>query len=437
MNTGRRDLVRMLGTGALAFPFLRALPARAAGAPGPRRFVVMQTSNGTIRNEYLPDGGETGFQFRRILAPLEKHRDHLIVVDGLDMKSFYMGPRAAHGGLLHQLVGKSAIDNTKEGKRTNYTAGGPSLDQVIAQHIQGEAPIRSLELGVRCTGTGNYQTCSYKGPNQPNPVVDDPRAVYARLFGTVGSPDADRRARVRSSVIDLVHKEMGALRTRMGTAERRQLDADLSSLKEIEASFRGIAASGGGCATPAAPAPVDHMRSTNVPAVGRLQMDLLVAALRCDLTRVATFMWYDTNGGDELLDFLGMTRTHHDLAHASDAPGNPTGEALVTINRWYSEQLSYFLDRLRAIPEGNGTMLDSTVVLFCNSLGNGKLHRVENVPYVIAGSGGGYFRTGRFLKFGGRAHNDLLISLAQCFGLEMDRFGDPALCTGPLTTLRG
>jgi hypothetical protein len=432
---GRRDLLKMLGPGALAFPFLRAFPARAAGLPGPKRFVVVFTSNGTIPSEYLPEGSETNFRFKRILQPLEPHKSKLIVLHGVHMSSFYEGPRAAHGGLLHQLVGRSAIDPPGLGNRTHYTAGGASLDQVIAEKIQGPAPFRSLELGVRCTGPGNYQTPSYKAPFAPNPIVDNPYEIYDRMFRATGSADAARRTRVRGSVVDLVSQEFAGLRGRLGAAERRQLDADLSSLRQIERTFAEPPP--GLCAPPRRTPDLNHRLVSDVPAIGKLQMDLLLAALRCDLTRVATFMWYDTNGGNEVLSFLpGVHRTHHDLAHDTYLADNPDGEALVTINRFYSEQFKYLLDGMAATPEGDGTMLDHSVVLFCNSLGNGKLHRVDDVPYILAGSGGGHFRTGRFVQQNGRAHNDLLISLAHAFGLEVDSFGDPQFCTGPIAELR-
>jgi hypothetical protein len=432
----RRAFVKALGPGALAFPFLRALPARAAGLPGPRRFVVMQVSNGTVRAEYLPEGTETDFRFKRILAPLEPWKSKLVVLDGLDMKSFSIGPRAAHGGLLHQLVGRSALDPVGLGKRTDYTAGGPSLDQVVAAKIQGDAPVRSLELGVRCRGAGNYQTCSYRAPHQPNPVVDNPYQVWDRLFASLESPDRDKREKIRGSVVDFVHKEIAGLRGRLGAAERRQLDADLTSLRQIEGGFRSLRAPGAACRPPSPGAAVNHAAVANVPVVGKLMMDILVAALQCDLARVATFSWYDTNGGDEVLTFLNMTRTHHDLAHTSDVPGNPVGEALVTINRWYSEQFAAFLKAMDAASDGSGTLLDGSVVLFCNSLGNGKSHRAENVPYILAGSAGGQIRTGRFLRYRARAHNDLLTSIAHAFGLPIERFGDPQLGTGPLSELR-
>jgi hypothetical protein len=431
----RRAFLRAAGAAA-AFPFLRTLPARAAGLPGPRRFAMLMTSNGTIRGEYLPEGGETDFRLKKILAPLEPHRTKIVVLDGLDMKTYYMGPRAAHGGLLHQLVGRVALDPKGLGKRTDYTAGGASLDQFLAEKLQGDAPVRSLELGVRCRGIGNYQTWSYKGPHQPNPVVDNPYQVWERLFANLESPERDKKERIRGSVVDFVHKELASLRGRLGAAERRQLDRDLGSLHQIEGTFKTLRAPGAACKAPAPGEVVSPTQVANVPVVGKLMLDILVAALQCELTRVATFSFYDTDGGNEILSFLNMTRTHHDLAHANDQPGNPVGDALVAINRHYAEQFAYLLKALDALPDGDGTLLDSSCVLFCNSLGNGKSHRVENVPYILAGGAGGAFKTGRFLRYRGRPHNDLLTSIAQAFGLPGDKFGDPNVATGPLVELR-
>jgi hypothetical protein len=168
--------------------------------------------------------------------------------------------------------------------------------------------------------------------------------------------------------------------------------------------------------------------------VGRVQTDLMVLALSCGLTRVATFMWANA---DSWQDFprIRVNEEHHTLSHAGDSDSTAR-DKLIKINVWHSEQVAYLLGRLAAIPDGAGTLLDSTLVLWGNEIGIGNTHTHRDIPWVLAGSAGGYLKTGRFLSYGDQPHNNLLLSVCHAMGFDETRsFGVPELCTGPLPGL--
>jgi hypothetical protein len=158
-------------------------------------------------------------------------------------------------------------------------------------------------------------------------------------------------------------------------------------------------------------------------ATGKLQMDLIVAALQCDLTRVASLQ-YSHSVSQHVFTNLGLGQAHHDLSHEGDS-NESAQEQLTLINRFYAEQMAYLVRRLAETPEGDGSLLDSTVVVWVNELGKGNSHSRDEVPYVLAGSCGGYFRTGRFERFlQSTPHNDFLVTLQRAMGLPVERFGD-------------
>ena len=158
-------------------------------------------------------------------------------------------------------------------------------------------------------------------------------------------------------------------------------------------------------------------------------------SLACDLTRVASIQW-STSVSNKVFSWLGISEGHHDLSHEGDTNGDAQSK-LIQINTWYAEQFAYLVAALKAVPEGDGTMLDNTVILWCNELGIGNLHSRTDVPYVLAGGCGGYFKTGRHLQYDGENHNNLMVSLCNAMDVNVSTFGNPAYCTGPLSKLTG
>ncbi|HMJ55083.1 MAG TPA: DUF1552 domain-containing protein [Polyangiaceae bacterium] len=175
-----------------------------------------------------------------------------------------------------------------------------------------------------------------------------------------------------------------------------------------------------------------------MPTIGKLQMDIAAAALACDLTRVLTLQWTYAES-TQTFPVLGINEAHHVMSHAGDTDA-AAQEKLTQINVWYAEQFAYLLGKLASYKEGDGTLLDNTAVLWCIEVGKGNNHAHRDLPFLLAGSCGGYFRTGRFVDYmaggaAGHPHNNLLVSLAQAMGTKDTTFGDPAHCTGPLPNL--
>jgi len=186
---------------------------------------------------------------------------------------------------------------------------------------------------------------------------------------------------------------------------------------------------------PAMPSKIDFMNNDNFPAIGKLQMDLLVMALACDLTRVATIQW-ENSVGDVRFTWLpgqNITRGHHDMSHDGDTVAQ-TIEWLTQINIWYAQQFNYLLEAMKKVPEGSGTMLDNTLILWCNELSKGSSHSHPDMPFLLAGHAGGALPGGQFLKFSGTvSHNNLLVSCLNLMDVPATTFGNPANCTGRLT----
>ncbi len=421
----RRRFLRGLAGGALALPLLSSLDSRSArAAPPPKRLIVFFSANGTIADAWRPIGGEKDFVFSEILAPLAPHRDQLLILGGIDAESSYHGPgdNSHWNGMGHMLTGTELVDL---GGGT-FSAGGISVDQHLAAKIGGATQLASLELAVEASPSTVSSRLSYLGAAQPVPPESDPQKVFHRLFG---GPSPALRAQ-RKSVLDAVGDDLGTLTPTLGRADQLKLEAHLDAVRDVEKRLY------------ISPAPtcgtieLGRFDINDLPAIGEEQMDLLVLALACDLTRVVTLQWSQAVSMTRMT-WLGITDPHHTLSHYPVT--DPVARAkLVQINRWYATQLAYLLQAMKSVPEGDGTLLDNSVVLWCNELGEGSTHSRRNVPYVLAGSAGGHLKTGRFLDFQGPEkpwHNDLLISLCQAMDSNDSAFGNPAYCHGPIGAL--
>jgi len=407
----RRRFLRHGAAALLAAPFcdLLARPARAAGA-GARRLLVLFSPNGTVHDHWRPAGGENDFRFPTgsILEPLSAFRDDLIVLDGLD---FLSG------------------DNHEGGMAAMLTAGGAdSIDQHVADAIGGGARFRSLELGVQTSAWGGtVQTrMSYRGGQYVTPD-DDPQSVWRRLFGDLGDEALLQR---RQSVLDIGRDELGDLRARLGAAERARLDDHLEALRAVERGLQGD----GRCEDTPDPGALGVYDNDAFPDVARAQLDLAVQALACGATRVASVQLSHTVG-PPVFTWLGETRDHHALSHISDS--DPDGvDAFASCERWFMEQFAHVLGQLDALedPETGAPLLESTLVLWAKELGDGRLHTCVDVPWVLAGSAGGFFTTGRYHRLGGATHDAVLTSICQAMGLPDATFGPGT--SGALEVLR-
>jgi hypothetical protein len=407
-------------------------------AAQPKRLVVMFSPNGVIRENWVPSGGETDFKLGRSLMPLEPHRSDIVVLDGVDNAVAQAGgPGDGHmRGMGCMLTGVSLLVGKTQGGSVRFKpgglAGGISVDQQVVASLKPPTRFPSLELGVQCGSEGSaYAYSSYRGAGLPLPLDSRPSSVFNRLFFdlTVAHGDNGGVMQVqaqRKAVLNGVMGEYRRLAARLGSEDRRKLAAHVDIVDEIETRLMRPRppVTARGCVRPAPPAALDPMANDNFPAVGKLQMDLLVMALACDLTRVATLQW-SASGGTTTFTWLGIDRGHHALGHDPDT-NLESMETLTRIDTWYAEQFAYLI----------GTMLDNTVILWCNELARGNRHLHLEMPYVLAGRAGGRLKTGRFLRYEGNAsHNDLLVSLLNCMDVPATRFGDPAHCSGPLARL--
>jgi hypothetical protein len=438
----RRGFLRAagLGAGALSLPLLGAGRSRAAGE-FPLRFLVVFTANGTIPENWRPGGGETDFTLGRILEPLARHREKLLILDGMDMRSATSGPGDGHQqGMGHFLTGVELLPGDTMGGCDSCApvswASGISIDQHIASFIGPDTRFRSLELGVKTSDNANVWTrMCYRAASEPLPPEPNPYAVFDRVFGDFDTSrfDTEKRDYLRRQVVDFVYEDFAAVRGRLGADDRRRLESHVQGMDEIARRLDNPTELGAACVAPDLGARLDHRRDENYPAVGELQMRQAAMALACDLTRVVSLQWSNSVSGQRM-PWLGIGEGHHDLSHEGD--GNTDAKTKLTeINRWYAEQLAFLLDRLDEIPEGDGTLLDNTIVLWGNELGVGNSHTRNNIPIVMAGSGGGALRTGRALRYDVRPHNDLYATLQQVYGIDQSTFGDPRFNTGTMPEL--
>ncbi len=436
-----RDLARrafLRGVGAsLALPLIPALwPGRALAASGqwPKRLVVFFTPGGITPSQRIGSYDEHAFTFGSTLAPLEPWRDRLLVLDGLPLGPRAMGPGDPHAkGMGQLLTGAPVSEGLLFGLGNDngfYAwAGGPSLDQVVADGLAGTTPIHSLQLGVATTRAPLTveNVLSYAGQNQPRPCTDDPLTVYGRLFGL--TPEARRS---RGLALEAVQADIALLEARLGSEDRALLDSYSNNVGQMQ-SYLASLQTGSACP------PGDRPPLTTADEIDlrvAAHSSLLVHALACDLTRVA-LLQIGHGIGEARYSHLGIYEGHHAITH--DAQSSPEAAAkLLKIERWFAEQFAALLERMAAVPEGDGTLLDHSVVLWCNELDepwHASPATQSNLPLVMAGGLSGTFRTGRLVRYDGPNHNDLLTALALAMDVEVDGFGPAELNAGPLDSL--
>jgi hypothetical protein len=423
----RRSLLHGLGIGLVAAPFLNLLGAprtRAGGGPAARRLIVFFSPNGTVPAHWKPTGGETDFSFPAgsILEPLTAVQDRLIVVEGLD----FFGADNHEGGMAAMLTASGGAGDE---------SAGMSIDQYVAGKVGDATRFASLEFGVQTSawGAGIQTRMSYAGPGAWVSPDDDPVHVHTRLFADLMGGDAAAaalRAR-RQRVVDLLVDEAGALRSRLGSEERPKLDAHLEALAKVEKGLSG----GLGCSAPDAPMMASTQDNAAFPAITAAQIDMLVVALACDMTRVASLQLSHTVS-PTVCSWLGVSDGHHSLSHIDDA--NTAGVAqFVQCERWFAEQFAYLVQKLADTPEadGQGSLLDNSAVVWAKEMGDSRQHTCKGVPFVLAGGAGGLWKTGRYLTYAGESHGKLMVSLCHAMGLDTATFGNPTVGDGPLPGL--
>ena len=439
MTISRRQfLVRSGGGLALALPLVHWPSKACARESFPKRLLVFFHPNGTKYERWRPTGYEHNFFLSPILAPLERHRDNLLVIDGLELASAGVGPGGPHQrGMATVITGTQILDGDfvgGDGRKSGW-GGGISLDQYLAQRLNPPTRFGSLELGVVVKDNNPRSRLNYLGPNQPISPESNPVAAHQRIFGDLARPARDdRRTRMRRSALDTVFADVAALKQRVGSADRLKLERYLESFRQIERRLAYHAFPGEACSAGDQPPQMAPMSEDAFGDIARIQIDQMVAALACDLTRIGTLQ-FSSAVNRVRFTFLGMRNQQgHALSHAGDnsTTAQEEWERMLT---WYSAQLAYLLDGLASVPEGDGTLLDNTLVLCCSELGRGNTHSFDNMPFLIAGGAGGALRMGRSMSFPGEPHNNLLVSVLNAMGVDDQVFGDERFCTGPLSGL--
>lgn len=429
----RRTFLRGMGA-AVALPVLDAMaPAltalsRTAAAP-PVRLGFVFVPNGLILRDFLPKTEGRGFDLPRILAPLAPHRDQLTVVSGLanaagDALDASSGPHSRGSGCW------------LSGMRARRTEGadieaGKTIDQYAADALGRETPLASLQLALEpnfMTGNceGGYScayinTLSWRTATLPLPMETNPRAVFERLFGEPGGSDVRRaQRRIDRSILDGVSEDLARLRAELAPGDRRIVSEYLDAVRDVEHRIQRTERRAAEAPEIEAEAPI------GTPPVfadhANLMFDLLLLAYRADVTRVATFQ-IARELSHRAYTELGVPEAHHDVSHHGNQA--EAVEKNTRINVFHMQLFARFVERLRATPDGDGSLLDHVMVLYGAAFGDGNLHVPHNLPVALLGSGGGRLRAGRHVraKFDTPLMN-LGLSLLDKVGARVDRVGD-------------
>lgn len=413
-----------------------------------------RVTSGAHHESWLPKMASGKLELSPILSPLEKLKSKLLVVDGLSHKVILeKSDRSGHSaGMNTALTGRNnkIVDPSHP---LQSMATGISLDQYLADRMGAGTKLPSIECGVQVEPyTKPFAALSYRGRLQPILPENSPYRVFDRLFRDVPDPGAPDSAAARESladrqrVLEAVSKDLEALKGRLPQSDRIKMEAHITAVRAIEHSLTtgAGAASGNTCRKPDLGPPLDVWKNSNIPALAKLQMDLMAMALACDLTRVGTIQ-FGNAGASHRFNWLGPefvtdpelpatchATGFHALAHRETDPASRA--KLVKINTWYAQRFAYLVEKLASIPEAGGSVLDHTAVVWLNELGAGGNHSHERTPWVIAGNASGFFKTGQVVSFPGEPHNRLLLTLCHAMGVATDVFGDPDYCkAGPLT----
>jgi hypothetical protein len=422
----------------LALPLLDAMvPAMSALSRSAPRFAAIYCGNGANMNDWTPSTEGVGFAFSPILKPLEAFRDRTLVFTGLD--NFPATDQGDSGG-QHPRAAPAFMScvHPKQTEGADVQAG-TTIDQMIAEQICRDSKLSSLELAVDrndVVGACDHgHACAYmnsmswKTPTMPLPSETNPRAVFERLFGSGDTADARvARSREDRSILDGVTQEISRLRRKLGPRDGVKLSEYLDAIRDVEQRIAKSESSNSDFAVPERP--------TGVPETfkeyAELMFDLQVLAFKADITRVSSFLMARENVNRSYSE-IGLPEAHHSMSHHGN---NPEKMAVYSkLNTYHVETLAYFLKKLQAVPDGDGTLLDHSIVLYGSGMSDGNTHNNYNVPVVVVGGRDYQMKGNRHLKYPkGTPLANLSLRLMDKFGVNLERFGDS---TGELDLLSG
>ena len=442
----RRTFLRGVGA-TLALPLLDAMvPAfaqtRFSAANPVVRMGFIYVPNGIIPAGWTPSGEGAGFEFNTTMAALQPFRDRTLVLSGLAQIN---GRSFGDGGGDHARAGASWLTGVHPKKTEGADIhAGVSADQIAARELGKQTQFASLEIGVEAPslagGCDSGYSCAYtntiswRTPTTPNPMEVNPRVLFERLFGDGDSTDAASRLAAmedQRSIIDFVKGGIDRLETKLGTGDRRKLAEYLDAIRDIERRIQKAEKQNASMKMPAMERPlsapeefVDH---------ARLMMDLMVIAYQADLTRVVTFM-LAREGSNRSYRDIGISDGHHNCTHHQNDPEKIAKTA--KINSHHVDQLAYLVNKMKSTPDGDGTLLDHSMILYGSSISDGNRHTHTDLPVALIGGGGGKLKSGRHIRYPNETPlNNLLLSMLDKAGVATEKLGDSTGKLGHLSDL--
>jgi uncharacterized protein DUF1552 len=433
----RRTFLRGLGV-VIGLPVLDAMvPAFAgvahAAAKPARRLGIVYVPNGIAMKYWTPTAAGTDFELTPTLQPLEAVKDRLLVVSGLN------GQRNTNAQSSHAAASTRFLTGVPGKQTAEGMEAGASVDQLVARKLGEETPLASLELAIdardisgSCDGASCafLNTVSWSSASTPLPTEHDPRVIFERMFGESGSTDPTlrlARLRRRRSILDSVTESVADLSRGLGARDRMRIEEYLAAIRDIErrietAERRGL---------------------TDVPLVEqpagipeefaermRLMFDLQLLAYRADVTRVISFMVGREFSGRPYPQ-VGVMEAHHPLSHHQNDPEKIA--QLAKVDAYHMSLFAEYVERLRDTPDGDGSLLDSLLLLYGSGISDGNRHDSDNLPLLIVG---GLVKGGRHLRFDGEPAADLLVSVLDKMGIEIQQVANSERAL-PLETLAG
>jgi hypothetical protein len=434
-HLARRTFLRGLGT-AVALPFLDAMsPALAGPVRNPAapvaRMAFLYVPNGIIMKDWTPAADGRAYELTRTLSPLAKYRDDLLVLSSLD---HYNGNSLGDGAGDHARAGATWLTGVHPKKTEGVDIhAGISVDQIAAKAIGQQTVLPSLELGLEdgrlVGGCDSGYSCAYSNtiswssPNTPVPSENNPRAVFERLFGDGETTDAAARARMAKqdrSILDFVREDAARLGVNLGAGDKRKLSEYLDSVREIERRIQKVEQQNAAVTLPA----ID--RPAGIPPTFEehinLMFDLMTVAFQADITRIVTMM-IGREGGNRTYRSIGVPDAHHGLSHHFNEAGKI--ERLQKIDQHHVEMFASFLGKLKATKDGEGSLLDHSMVVYGSSLSDGNRHEHVNLPAILAGGGAGRFKGGRHIRYAkGTPMTNLFMTMLDGVGVRPEKIGD-------------
>ena len=433
----RRTFIRGLGA-TLALPFLDAMvPAMSARAKGAPRFAAIYVGNGANMFDWTPPTEGAGFEFSPILKPLEPFRNRTLVFSGLD--NFPATDQGDSGG-QHPRAAPAFMSSVhpKQTEGADVQAG-TTIDQMIAERICRDSKLSSLEVSVDrndVVGACDHgyacaymNSMSWKTPTMPLPAETNPRFVFERLFGS-GDTAEERLARVQEnrSILDGLSHEISKLSRKLGGHDRAKLGEYLGAIRDVEQRIAKAESSNSDFEVPDRPVGVPE----TFKEYAELMFDLQVLAFQADITRVTSFMMARENINRSYNE-IGLPEAHHSMSHHGNNPDKM--KDFSKLNTYHVETLAYYLNKLQSISDGDGTLLDNTVVLYGSGMSDGNTHNNYSVPVVVIGGRENGLKGNRHLLYPkGTPLANLSLSLLEKFGVNVEKFGDS---TGHLPLLSG